>query len=73
MANTNRRTRGGRFPAAQGGPFDRPLDVRISSSLHKRMMEQGLAPIPGAVVVEQGKPPLRAPLLSQPWATKIIQ
>jgi hypothetical protein len=37
------------------------------------MMERGLAPIPGAVVVEEHKPPLRAPLLRQPLATKIIQ
>jgi hypothetical protein len=54
-------------------PYDRPLDVRISFSLHKRMMERELAPIPGAVVVEEYKPLLRAPLLSQPLATKIFQ
>ena len=34
-------------------PYDRPLDVRISFSLHKRMMEREPAPIPGAVVVEE--------------------
>ena len=54
-------------------PYDRPLDVRISSSLHKRMMERALAPIPGAMVVKEYKPLLRAPLLSQPLATKIFQ
>jgi hypothetical protein len=37
------------------------------------MMERELAPIPGAVVVEEYKPLLRAPLLSQPLATKIFQ
>jgi len=37
------------------------------------MMELGLAAIPGAVVVEQHKPPLRPSQLSQPLATKIIQ
>jgi hypothetical protein len=41
------------------------------------MMEQGLAPglapIPGAVVVEEHKPPLRTLLASLPPATKFIQ
>jgi hypothetical protein len=42
------------------------------------MMERGLPPIPGAVVVdavvvEEYKPLLRAPLLNQPLATKIFQ
>jgi hypothetical protein len=70
---TGRGARGDRFLAAQRGVFDRPLDVRISSSLHRRMMERGLAPIPGAVVVEEHKPPLRTPLAGLPPATKFIQ
>jgi len=72
VANPNRDIRGSRVGAQQRRASDWSLDVKISSTLHRRMIELGLAPIAGAVVTEHEKP-TRAPLLNQPLATNIIQ
>jgi len=71
MVNTKRRTRGSRSLVEEPGAFS-PLDIHISPTLRRRMIELGLAPIP-VTVVARHRSALRPTLFYQSLATKIVQ
>jgi hypothetical protein len=70
-----RRHESGKRPVS-GRPMQRgvlrPLDVRVSPTLQRRMADLGLPPIPDTVVAKDTSP-LRLTLFDQPSATKIVQ
>jgi hypothetical protein len=71
-------TRGRRFGKRELGSFQvrecKVLDVRITPSLHERMIRMGLAPIPDAEIdVRCGHPPCPTQLCDKSPATKLIQ
>ena len=69
VVQAKRRARGSRFLANERGAFG-PLDVHVSPTLQRRMVELGLAPI---LDLARQMSPLRSALFDQSLATKIVQ